>query len=94
MDVARLVGLAMLVETVVDVVKARIPLRGELAAFIWPLLALALGIGLCFAAQAGIGATALVELPWWLDRALAGLIVGGGASTLYDWLDRTTSLGS
>lgn len=84
-----LVALAVLTETIVDLFKARIPVPPRQAALLWPLLALAIGIGLAFWAQVGVSevlglsATCVAA-----DRVLAGLLIGGGASTIYDWLDR------
>ncbi len=95
--VALLLFLAALTETIVDMLKTRFGL-GELGddrlrGILWPAVAAVIGIGLAFAFGASIQPlipeSAGVALAWPLDRLLAGLLAGGGgASLIYDWLDR------
>ena len=88
-----LAALALLCETVVDVVKVRIPLPEKVAGYLWPLAALAVGIGLAFWANALISPlfSSIVSAPAeWADHLLAGLVIGGGASCVYDLLDKTS----
>jgi len=86
-NAAVLLGLAVLVETIIDMVKSRIVVPGHVAAYVWPASAMALGILMAFAAQVGISSMLPVSMITWVDRLLAGLIIGGGASTIYDLLD-------
>jgi hypothetical protein len=85
-----LIALAVLVETVTDIVKARLPMiPAGVAGYLWPLLAMALGVALAFWAQVGVSPILPIDssVAVWADRLLAGLLIGGGASTIYDWLD-------
>lgn len=89
--VTLLIALAVLAETIIDIVKSRIPGVPEgVAAYLWPLLAMALGVVLAFWAGVGVSSLLPAEVTGavWADRVLAGLIIGGGASTIYDFLDR------
>lgn len=86
-----LLALAVLVETIMDIVKSRVPgIPANVAAWLWPLAAMALGVGLAFWSQVGVSPILPIEtnVAVWADRILAGLLIGGGASTIYDWLDR------
>ena len=86
-----LLALAVLCETIVDILKGRIPgIPASVASFLWPLLAMGLGVALAFWAQVGVSPILPIDasVAVWADRLLAGLLIGGGASTIYDWLDR------
>ena len=86
-----LLALAVLCETIVDIVKGRLPMIPVgVAGYLWPLLAMALGVALAFWAQVGVSPILPIDasVAVWADRLLAGLLIGGGASTIYDWLDR------
>jgi hypothetical protein len=98
--IALLLFLAMLAETLVDMLKVKFGL-GKLGSetvkgILWPCVAAVIGIGLAFAFQASVLAlvpsSLSVSLAWPIDRLLAGVVIGaGGASLIYDFLDRGTT---
>lgn len=94
-QITLLIALAVLTETIIDVVKSRVPVPGNVAAYLWPCSAMAVGIALAFWAQVGVSPLipGITPATVWLDRVLAGLLIGGGASTIYDWLDRAKAEG-
>lgn len=95
-NIALLIALAVLTEKIVDVLKSRFPgIPSQVAAYLWPCISVAIGIGLAFWAQAGISPliSGLIPTTIWADRLLAGLIIGSGASNIYDWLDRVKAEG-
>ena len=59
---------------------------------VWPIIGLIIGIMLSFAFQCSIvnaipALLGLGHLAWPVDRIQAGLLIGGGASTIYDFMD-------
>lgn len=93
---ALLFFLAGVAVKIVDLIKARVPeqwlLNQYVTAFVWPLLAVGIGMAFAFGIEplkafsmVGIGGVA-----WWLDKIMAGVIIGFGGSILWDALDTET----
>lgn len=86
--VATVLALSMIVQKVIERIRNRMNLDGDVVLVAAVVLGCAFSFGFGYEAAAELGYTGLAP---WLDRAVTGLVIGLGAGGVADFLGRSGS---
>jgi hypothetical protein len=90
---ALLFFLAGVITKIVDMVKSRLPqsilMNEYFSAIFFPLLAVGIGMAFAFGIEPlkAFSMLGIEGVAWWLDKIMAGVIMGLGGSIIWDALD-------
>lgn len=86
--------LALLIETAVQVVKSWVPEGTATPAWLWPVMSVALGVGLCLLAGVDLLSIVGVNLAMpQVAQVLTGVIISRGANFVYDLWEKMKNAG-